>query len=116
MFLPLLTPPIQSFGSTTAVLATPLQVLTGPLASLGGITQYVVDTANQVRVLDGSTPATLLLPSLATLPLPNIPSLSFPRGLAYDSIRNRLLVATVGGEGSCTRSTSARSPGASSRP
>jgi hypothetical protein len=99
VFVPLLTPPMQSFGSTTAVVATPLQVFPGPLAALGGIHQYVIDAVGQVRVLDGSTPATLLLPSLSTLPLPNIPSLTFPRGLAYDSIRNRLLVSTVGGGG-----------------
>ena len=105
VYIPLLTPSMQSFfGSTTPILANPFGALSGPLLSVSGALQYTFDDNLTVYVLGSSgVPKTLNVQTLAQTNLPSLPvgmtAISNPKGLTYDSFRNRLLLSTTGGVG-----------------
>ncbi len=99
-FLPLLTPPLFTFGPSTLVLATPLGIL-APIISLPGVTSYALGTFGIYTLANGS-PSTFDLGTLTSTPIapdPLLPPFSWVESITYDLVRDRLLVATSGGVG-----------------
>lgn len=106
-FLPLLTPPGDPFGVPPpglpqVALATPLG-LVQPLAVLpAGTNAYAIGPGGYVLGLGATGPGLFDFVSPTLLPLPAAPPstpFSFANTMAYDSLRNRLLVSSFGGGG-----------------
>ncbi len=100
LFLPLLTPPPFSFAPATVAVASALGVL-APIVALSGVTEYAIGST-AIYTLANGEPSTLDPTTLASAPIapdPSLPAISWANTIAYDSLRNRLLVSTFGGSG-----------------
>lgn len=102
LFYPLLTPAMQSFGSSALVAASPVGVLTPPIVNVGSVTNYAIGAGPAVYVLQNRVPSTFdpgTLTATAIPPNPALPAFSWVCGLAHDPLRNRVIVSTFGGAG-----------------
>jgi len=106
-FLPLLTPPGDPFGTPPpglpqVALCSPLGYVQ-PLAFLpAGTNSYALGPRGYVLGLGSTGPGLVDFVSPTLLPLPAAPPstpFSFANTMAYDSLRNRLLVSSFGGGG-----------------
>jgi hypothetical protein len=100
LFLPLLTPPPFTFGPATVAVASALGVV-APIVPLQGVTDYALGNG-AVYTLAGGNPSTLDLLTLQSTPIapdPTLPPFSWANTIAYDALRDRLLVSSFGGSG-----------------
>lgn len=100
LFLPLLTQPVATPGPATVAFASPLGVL-APIVALPNVTDYALGNG-AVYTLAGAVPSILDLLTLQSTPIPPdpaLPPISWASTVAYDALRNRLLVSSFGGSG-----------------